>query len=90
MRTDRLLYPCMSRQSSYNASCLMSVHAISRVGQENWAFIAFSNGEIHSSCSTGSEWHDHGVPALAHDSERVVASFNAEIVNVGSDGFRDS
>jgi hypothetical protein len=36
-----------------------------------------------------SEWHDHRVPAFAHDSERVVASFKAKIVNVGTDRFGD-
>jgi hypothetical protein len=90
VRADRLVDSGMPCQATYNTGCLMPIHPIPGVRNEDWTFGSFTNREIHRACRPRCKWHDHGVAALAHDSQCVVASFEAKIINVGTDCFRGS
>jgi hypothetical protein len=51
---------------------------------------AFSDSEVHGARGTGSEGDDAGLASFAVHPQRVVASFESEVVDIGAVGFRDS
>jgi hypothetical protein len=68
----------------------MPVHAFPGSCNKNRPFDAFPDREIHRACRPGRQRYDHRAAALAHYLQCVMTSFKAEIVNIGTDRFRDS
>jgi len=68
----------------------MPVHPCPICCGEDGSFGAFPDGEIDGAGGARRHWDDDGLAAFATDPQRVVSSFEADIGDVGAEGFRDT
>jgi hypothetical protein len=52
-------------------------------GQQDWAVVAFADGEVDRACGAWYEWDHGGLVALADDSQRPVAALERKVLDVG-------
>ena len=67
----------------------MPVHPLTIASSEDGAFAAFPDHEIDGAGGAWRHGDDDGLAALATDPQRVMAAFEANIRDVGTEGFRD-
>ena len=60
----------------------MPVHAFPGAGGEDRTFVALANGEIHGACRAGCERDDDGSASFSSHTQRVMATFESEVVDV--------
>ncbi len=68
----------------------MPVHPSPVGSGEDGSFGAFPDGEIDGAGGARRHGDDDGLAAFATDPQRVVSSFEADISDVGAEGFRDA
>jgi hypothetical protein len=67
----------------------MAVHALFVRAEEDRPVEAFTDGQIDGAGGPGCERDGDDLPALAQDGQSAVAAFDAQRVDVGTEGFGD-
>ena len=73
----------MLGEAAYDASRLVPVHAFPGADGEDRTFGALADGEIHDARCAGCERDDDGSASFAVHPQRVMATFESEVVDVG-------
>jgi hypothetical protein len=66
------------------------IQALAVASAEDWAFVAFANGEVDGAGGTRDERNRCRLVALADDAQGAVPPFEAEFLDVGGAGFAHS
>ena len=74
---------------SHDSGCAVPVESSAGAVSEDRAVAAFADGEIDGACGAWGERDGHGLAAFAMDHQGAVAAFEAELVDIRADCFRD-
>ena len=77
-------------EASHHPGCLVPVHSLPIAGSEDGSFGSFADGEIDGAGGTRRHGDDDGLAAFATDPQRVMPSLEADITDIGAQGFRDA
>ena len=75
---------------SHPSLCGTSIEPVPVAPQQDWAFVAFADGEINRSGRPWDEWDEGRFAAFAHDPKCAMTPLEAEAFDVGRAGFGDS
>jgi hypothetical protein len=72
------------------AVCSAPIEALAVAAAQDGALAALPDGQVEGPCGARHEGDDRGLAALAEDPQRAVAALDAEVLDVGGAGLRDS
>ncbi len=90
MGGDLLVDSGVFGEALHHAGGLMPVHPLPIAGSEDGSFGAFADGEVDGAGGAWRHGDDDGLAAFATDPQRVMAALEADISDVGAEGFRDA
>ncbi len=80
----------MFGEALHHPGGLMPVHPPPIGSGEDGSFGAFADGEVDGAGGTRRHGDDDGLAAFATDPQRVMPSLEADISDIGAQGFRDA
>jgi len=89
VRADRLGDPGAARHLADDPPGAMPVQAAPVSGEEDGAVAAFAGGQVDCPGGAGRERDGDNLAALAGDRQRPVATFQAQVLDVGTGGLGD-
>ncbi len=87
---DLLVDSGVFSEASHHPGCLVPVHSLPIAGSEDGSFGSLADGEVDGAGGTRRHGDNDGLTAFSMDPQRVMAPLEADISDIGAQGFRDA